>query len=187
MTWRQLPNALTLARIALLLPLVLSMRAGSHGAAFALLLVAALTDVLDGALARRYGWQTRLGGLLDPIADKLLVAACFVGLWSVGLVPGWLLALVLARDAVIVGGAIAYQALVAPVPPAPSILGKTTTAVQLAYVGGGFLHLLGWGWAGGDAGLAAAAAVATLTAASGLQYIHIWGRRAWRARPAGRR
>lgn len=152
MTWRHLPNALTLARIALLLPLVGLMQAGSHRAAFALVLLAAATDVLDGALARRYGWQTRLGGLLDPIADKLLMAACFVGLWSAGFVPGWLLVLVLARDAAIVGGALAYQALVAPVPAEPSRLGKATTAVQLLYVCAGFVHLLGWRWAGAEAG-----------------------------------
>ena len=96
-----LPNALTLLRIFLvpLLVVVLLTRIEGHvylGAA--IFLVAVLTDYLDGFFARRRNEVTRLGILLDPLADKLLTAAAFLSLVEMGLVPAWVVMIVLARE-----------------------------------------------------------------------------------------
>ena len=64
-------------------------------------LVAGASDALDGALAKRFGWRSRTGALLDPLADKLLLCVGFLGLWLGGAMPGWLVALVFARDLIV--------------------------------------------------------------------------------------
>jgi cardiolipin synthase len=178
-----LPNLLTIARIALVPPLLVLMHSGSYFHAFWIFVLAAISDVLDGALARRFGWESRLGGLLDPLADKFLVAAGFVGLWFAGVAPGWLLLLVLGRDLVIIAGAFAYQGLVAVLQPAPTRLGKLTTLVQLCAVLLGFGHLL-LGHGDARAVLVVSLLVAAFTLASGLHYVVTWSRRAWQMRHA---
>src|SRR5206468_3111337 len=89
---------------------------------------------IDGFLARRYGWQTELGGLLDPIADKLLLATLFVTLALLGSVPVWLTAVVIARDVIIVLGAAAYRIVLGPVVGRPSRVSKLNTVCQAAYI-----------------------------------------------------
>jgi CDP-diacylglycerol--glycerol-3-phosphate 3-phosphatidyltransferase len=101
-----LPNALTLLRIFLvpLLVVVLLTRFEGHvylGAG--IFLLAVLTDYLDGFFARRRNEVTRLGILLDPLADKLLTAAAFLSLVEMGLVPAWAVMIVLARELVVTG------------------------------------------------------------------------------------
>jgi CDP-diacylglycerol--glycerol-3-phosphate 3-phosphatidyltransferase len=101
-----LPNALTLLRIFLvpLLVVVLLTRFEGHvylGAG--IFLLAVLTDYLDGFFARRRNEVTRLGILLDPLADKLLTAAAFLPLVEMGLVPAWAVMIVLARELVVTG------------------------------------------------------------------------------------
>jgi cardiolipin synthase (CMP-forming) len=179
MSWRQLPNALTAMRIGLT-PLLYGTIANEQPRhALVLLLVAAVSDALDGFLARRYGWQTRLGGLLDPLADKLLLNAAFLGLWMAGTLPGWLVLLVFGRDLVIVAGALAYHRLIDRLQPEPSPLGKLNTGVQIGFVLLVLLQL-GFGWLPADALPYAIAAVAAVTAGSGADYVLRWGRRAWR-------
>ena len=188
MNWRHLPNIISAARMALVLPLVWLVEAAEFRAAFWVALAAGVSDALDGALAKGFGWQSRLGGLLDPIADKLLIAGCYVGLWGVGILPGWLLALVAGRDVVIVVGAFAYHGLVAPLEAQPTPASKATTAAQIA-LALGLLTALAWPalrpapafW---DVALLF---VAALTVASGLEYVWRWGGRAWRARRTGGR
>lgn len=150
-----------------------------------LALLAGLSDALDGLLAKRFGWFTRLGGLLDPIADKLLLAAGFVGLWLGGHVPGWLLGLVLARDVVIVVGAVAWSVLIDRVVAEPSRLSKANTAIQIGYV----LWLLGSLAfpAVPDAGQQYGAwLVAAFTLASGLDYVWRWSALARKVHKEGR-
>ena len=178
-----LPNAITLARMLMAPPLSWLILEGRDASALALALVAGLSDAVDGLLAKRFGWQSRLGGLLDPIADKLMLLGCFVALGVAEALPWWLVALVVGRDVVIVAGALAYHRLVGPLVAAPSGLSKVTTAAQIALV---LLVLVDRldrvvlpGWI--DAGTALL--VAALTAASGLHYVTTWGaraRRAWR-------
>ena len=92
MSWSWLPNAITLARVLASLPLLWLLMRGEYVAAFWLALVAGASDAIDGILAKSMGWQSVLGGILDPIADKLLLSVCFFGLWwSQQVPPGWLL------------------------------------------------------------------------------------------------
>jgi cardiolipin synthase len=129
-----IPNLICVLRILLVPPLAILLLAARYREALALIVVAGLSDGLDGFLAKRYHWQSRLGGLLDPLADKLLLTVTFVALAIQGLVPVWLAALVIARDVVIVSGGVAYQWLVAPVQPEPSLVSKLNTAMQLLFL-----------------------------------------------------
>ena len=113
---RWLPNAISILRILLILPILELIVRGNYHAALLLFFIAGFSDGLDGYLAVRFNWQSRLGGLLDPVADKLLVAGMFITLAWIGLIPVWLASVVIARDVIIVGGALAYNFLVGPVP-----------------------------------------------------------------------
>lgn len=125
--WRHLPNALTLLRLLAALPIAALAAVGEARLALWLFAAAGISDALDGWLAKRNGWQSRLGGLLDPIADKTLVLALCAALAWHGDLPWWLLLLVLLRDAVIVSGAVCFHLRYAPLEAAPSVLGKLTT------------------------------------------------------------
>ncbi|HET6604973.1 MAG TPA: CDP-alcohol phosphatidyltransferase family protein [Xanthomonadaceae bacterium] len=187
MSWRQLPNAITLLRIASVAPIVWLLRAGEYRIAFWVALAAGASDGLDGWLAKRFDWRTRLGGLLDPVADKLLLNACYLGLWGAGHVPTWLAVLIVGRDLVIFGGAVGYHWLIAPLKANPTLLSKATTLAQIVLLVAWLLDLaylpLGEGTL-----LAGAALVAALTAASGIDYVLRWSLRAWRqARARGNR
>src|SRR5690348_2189314 len=75
---RHLPNLICLLRIALVWPIVAALWVGRDSLALALFVIAAVSDALDGYLAKRFGWQSRLGKVLDPLADKLLLVAVFI-------------------------------------------------------------------------------------------------------------
>jgi cardiolipin synthase len=178
-----IPNAITLARMAMAAPLAWLILAEAHVAALTLALVAGFSDALDGLLAKRFGWQSRLGGLLDPLADKLMLLACFVALALTEALPAWVTLLVIGRDLVIVAGAVAYHNLVGPLNAAPSAISKLTTVLQIVLVlvvlvdGLAAVALPGWSLAG----LIVATAAATV--ASGVHYVISWtlkARRAWR-------
>ena len=131
---RHLPNLITLLRMLLVVPLCWLIADGHYDGALVVAAIAGLSDAVDGFLAKRYGWQSWLGGILDPIADKLLLMAGFLWLAFAGDVPGWLAALVIGRDLVIVGGAVAYYYLIGRFDAAPSRLSKLTTLVQIVFV-----------------------------------------------------
>jgi cardiolipin synthase len=181
---RQLPNTITVARM-LMVPLLLwCLHTGDYVAALWIALTAGVSVALDGWLAKLFGWQTWVGGVLDPIADKLLLDASFVGLWLANAVPGWLAALVVGRDVVIVSGASAYHFLIGKVTGQPTLLSKLTTVVQIAFV---LALLVGLAWRPlpQEVTLVAAVLVAALTFASGIDYVVRWGlraRNAWSAR-----
>src|SRR5271156_4710751 len=106
---RHLPNVITASRILLVVPIALALANHQLVTTIALFGVAALSDAADGFLAKRFGWQTELGAVLDPAADKLLLATVFVVLAYLRLIPLWLMAAALARDAIIVLGALLYR------------------------------------------------------------------------------
>jgi cardiolipin synthase len=181
MTRRDIPNAITIGRMVMALPLLWLLVEGEFRWALGLALVAGLSDGVDGFLAKRYGWQSELGGLLDPLADKLLLCACFLGLWLSEQLPTWLVAVVLGRDLVILAGARVWWSMHGRFRAEPSGISKATTLLQLVLVAlvmaqPAGIHVL----AGAIPPLVFATALVTV--ASGLDYIVRYGRKAWRQR-----
>jgi cardiolipin synthase (CMP-forming) len=131
---RQLPNLISGLRILLVAPIAVALLHRRWPAAIVLLGVAAVSDGADGFLAKRYGWQSPLGALLDPAADKLLVAAVFVALAAQGSVPVWLAASAVGRDLVIVAGALAYRLRFGPLCVRPTVASKINTLCQLLFL-----------------------------------------------------
>jgi cardiolipin synthase len=166
-------------RIALVAPILMLILQGSFGWALALFWLAGFSDGVDGYLAKRFNWHTRLGALLDPIADKLLVAGLFITLAYTGDIPIWLAATVILRDAVIVAGATAYNFLVRPVQGEPTRVSKLNTALQLL-----FLLLVisraGFGWPDEISITVLGASVLITVVISGVDYVWSWTRRARR-------
>lgn len=183
--WRHLPNALTVLRMVLVVPLAWMIREMRYDEAVVVAAVAGLTDALDGFLAKHLGWQSWLGGVLDPIADKLMLVACFVTLGLVGAHPDWLTWLVVGRDVVIVAGAVAWHNLIGRIQAQPTRLSKLTTVVQIVYVLAQLLHLSHWLDLPPRLLEALIVVTAVLTAVSGLQYVLVWSRKALRWRKAG--
>ena len=176
--WHHLPNLISGLRLLLVWPVFWLI--GEHEYANALLIaaMAGASDAIDGYLAKRYAWQSRLGGLLDPLADKMLLLACFSGLVIVDALPVWLLVLVIGRDLLIVGGAVAYHNLIGAFDAQPSRLSKLTTLVQILCVLGELLRLAWLPALPGHAVMLYATAV--LTVLSGLHYVITWSARARR-------
>ena len=127
---RSLPNLLSLSRLALALPAIYAILSGAWRAAAALLLAGALSDVLDGFLARRWGAASRLGAYLDPIADKVLLNGTFLGLGVAGALPWWLVGLVFGRDVLILAAALVMMRWRGRRDFPPSAWGKLSTVIQ---------------------------------------------------------
>ena len=188
MSLRWLPNAVTIGRMVLALPLLWALTSAQFALAFWLAVVAGVSDAIDGFLAKRYRWDSQAGGLLDPLADKLLLGVCFVGLWWSAHLPGWLVALVLGRDAVIVAGALVWWRTLGPFAAAPTQLSKLNTLLQIVVVAAvlfdaAFAASLPAGEGRGAGPLplvwlqALLLACAALTAASGVDYVVRYGAR----------
>lgn len=179
--FRHLPNLITALRMVLVVPLCWLIDAGRYDEALLVVAVAGLSDALDGFLAKRFGWQTWIGGMLDPIADKLLLMAAFVWLALAGELPVWLAALVVGRDLAIVLGAIAYHHLIGRFDAAPSRLSKLTTVIQILFVLALLLRLSQWVEMPALLRTILIAVTAGFTLASGLHYVLVWGARARRS------
>lgn len=175
MSLRWLPNAISLMRIVLVVPILMYIVDGRYGLALILFFVAGFSDGIDGFLAKRFDWHTRIGALLDPIADKLLVGGTFITLVFTGLIPVWLAVLVIFRDVVIVGGATAYNFLVRPVEGEPTRISKLNTALQLLFVVF-TLSQAGFGWPDQIAVTVIGAGVLVTVVISGIDYVWSWAR-----------
>ncbi len=130
-----LPNILTLARILmvpLLVVVLLTKFEGKEFVGLAVFLVAALTDVLDGYIARKYGLITPLGKLLDPAADKILTSAAFISLVELGIAPAWMVVTIIAREFAI--STLRTVAAVDQVVIAASWSGKVKTISQVVAI-----------------------------------------------------
>lgn len=172
-----LPNLLTLLRLFLVPVLFYALMEGLHGWALAIFLLAGMSDGLDGWIARRFHQQTRLGAILDPIADKTLVVTAVITLTWLGYLPLWLTIAIISRDILIVGGAIGYQLLIGALDVKPTRLSKVNTAAQFALIV--IVLMQGAGiWQGKTLLHGLFGLVFATTVASGLQYVWIWGRRA---------
>lgn len=176
-----IPNLICVMRILLVAPIVMSLLDRNYLQALMLIVIAGVSDGLDGWLARRYDWTSRIGGLLDPLADKLLFVSVFASLSYSGLVPLWLFAVVIGRDVVIVAGAAAYEFLIGPVEPRPSRVGKFNTVMALIYL---FFVMTSqvWGWPPEVSILLTGAGVFVVSLVSGLDYVLTWSRLAVRTR-----
>jgi cardiolipin synthase len=129
-----LPNILTILRI-LLIPVFINLLIYHYdGWALAVFLAAALTDSLDGLIARVANQRTRLGTYLDPMADKLLLTASFLALAILQIIPVWSAVIVVSRDLILILGALILHLTQTQMEILPTSLGKSTTALQLIYV-----------------------------------------------------
>lgn len=161
-------------------PIVWLLLSGQYVWVLLMFLFAGFTDGLDGFLAKRFDWRSRLGGILDPLADKLLLTSSFLTLTYIGIAPVWLLIVVVARDVIIVAGAVSYRVFIGDFEASPTLISKANSALQLLYVlaavadagfdmpGRPVVNLVGYG-------------VLATTAVSGIDYMVTWGVRAWRA------
>ena len=168
-------NQLTILRMALAPGLLVLVLSREHAWALAVFVIAALTDLLDGLIARRGHQSTALGAVLDPIADKLLMASTYVALtWSGGLpcrVPAWLTVVLLSRDAAIVVSVAAINLALGRRLFYPTLLGKLSTISQSLTAGVALLsNAMGecFSWTGLLYRLTLA-----LTVASALQYVYL--------------
>ena len=163
-----LANWLTILRIVLIpvfVSLLVYRRPGSALLAFA---AAAVTDLLDGYVARRHGSQSRLGAFLDPLADKLLLVSSFITLTYLKVLPFWITAVVLTRDVILIVGTLLIHMLGARVYPRPTSLGKAATFFQVVTV---LAALLGRAYGGPSILNVMVVLAAFVTIASGLQYM----------------
>jgi cardiolipin synthase len=129
-----IPNLICLLRIALTVPIVILLAEGRYRETLVLFAVAAISDMLDGYLAKTFGWTSEVGKFLDPFADKLLLVSVFITLAVIGLVPVWLAAIAVLRDVIIGAGAGVYKLLFGPVEGRPTVPSKLNTLVQLLFV-----------------------------------------------------
>ena len=137
MSFSMLPNALSIIRIILTVPIVIALLKGQYLLSILLFLLAGVTDALDGWIAKQFSFQSRLGSILDPVADKILLTCTFVSLYWVGILPLWLLLLICVRDVIIVAGALGY--FLGEISGAndllkPTLISKFNTVLQIVLV-----------------------------------------------------
>jgi cardiolipin synthase len=174
---RQLPNLICVARILLIVPVAMSLYHGDFRLTLLLFGIAAFSDALDGFLAKRFGWATELGRILDPLADKLLLVTVFIMLAVLGYTPLWLSGIVVLRDVVIGVGAVSYRYFFGRLHGRPTGVSKLNTALQLLYVLATVAHL-GLDWPSAAVTLMLGAAVFVTTVISGIDYTKTYIRRA---------
>lgn len=172
-----LPNIISTLRILLVPPVVLTMLEQRWGVALPLFLIAGLSDGLDGFLARRYHWTSRLGAILDPIGDKLLMVSSYLVLGWLAILPLWLVVLVILRDVIIMTGTVIYRYFIGIVEFEPILLSKINTICQILLVTLTLCLLAGLEiLAGLQTFLIYTVLVTTIS--SGVAYVVLWGRRA---------
>ena len=129
-----IPNSLTILRI-LLIPCYIGLLVyGRFNLALIVLVVAGITDALDGAIARVKNQHTRLGAVLDPLADKLLLTSGFITLSLIQVIPSWVTIIVVSRDVILMLGTAVAHFADSRVDITPTFLGKGTTFLQLSYI-----------------------------------------------------
>jgi cardiolipin synthase len=130
--WVNLPNLFTSLRIVAMPFIALAVLSGRHVAALALFLAAGITDLVDGALARRLNCATQAGAYLDPVADKVLLGGVYLTLAFARIVPWWFVALVFGRDLYILAAAGLIMLTTAHRKFPPSRWGKYSTFFQIS-------------------------------------------------------
>ncbi len=174
---KDIPNIISVLRVVMTIPIIYLLITKDFSNALILFAIAGASDALDGFLAKHYHWESHLGGLLDPLADKTLLVACYLVLGAIGELPIELVMVVMLRDLIIIGGAFLYHYSVEELEANPSLVSKFNTLIQILLVlavvmNAGPLQLpelLIQGLIG---------LTFITTIASGVNYIWVWGRRA---------
>lgn len=117
--------------MALVVPVIWTIVQHDDAAAVVLIFVAGLSDVLDGLLAKRMHWTTTFGAAFDPLADKVFMGGSFIAAVWAALIPVWIAVIVVARDTIIVAGALMYRWRFGSFKPQPSVLSKVNTGLQI--------------------------------------------------------
>jgi cardiolipin synthase len=174
---RHIPNALCILRMLLVVPIAWLLNAGEYQLTLWVFAFAGFTDGLDGFLAKRCGWMSELGKILDPLADKILLVSVFITLAALGIVPVWLAVTAVLRDVTITAGAISYNALYGYPHGKPTLISKINTLCQIFYL------LLAVAAKAGDwcpemALLILGALVFVTTIVSGIDYVVTYSRKA---------
>ncbi len=129
-----IPNLLTIVRIALVYPILNNIYLGNFEISIIYFVVASVTDGLDGFIARKMNWQTELGTLLDPVADKILLSGSIFILWLNQYIPFYIFVIFFSRDVAILLGAAIRMTVIESDTPTPNFLGKLTTTLQIIYI-----------------------------------------------------
>ena len=129
-----IPNLLTIVRIALVYPILNNIYLGNFEISIIYFIVASITDGLDGFIARKMNWQTELGTLLDPVADKILLSGSIFILWLNQYIPFYIFVIFFSRDIAILLGAAIRMTIIQSDTPTPNFLGKLTTTLQIIYI-----------------------------------------------------
>lgn len=176
-----IPNILTILRIILVFPTGWCIMQGWFIWALTLFFFAGVSDLADGYLARTYGWVSRLGSILDPAADKVLMTVSYFAMAWQELIPWWLFYVVVGRDILIVAGALAYQMVTRSLTMEPLLISKLNTAAQMMLI----LYML-WQsvflWFPDWMTTMAIYGVLLTSLASGIMYVAEWAKRTGRFR-----
>jgi cardiolipin synthase len=170
-----IPNLITLGRILLVPVIVWAIASGAMWIAFVLFLGAGLSDAVDGYLAKRFHMTTELGAYLDPLADKALIVSIYIALGVNGLIPGWLVILVVSRDIMIVGAVMLSWLVGTPIKVKPLLVSKLNTVAQIVFACV-VLGTLGFGYPLPTLSLILMGVVAVLTLLSVAAYVAEWVR-----------
>lgn len=130
----QIPNAISCLRIALIWPFLTSLLNQNYEMAFIVFAIAGLSDGLDGYVARRFDWTSRLGRFFDAIADKLLLLTSFIALVYLNKLPLWVISILISRDIYIMIGACVYYCLFNKLDLKPSFIGKVSISLQIILI-----------------------------------------------------
>lgn len=168
-----IPNLISVVRLLLVPLTVWLLISGAYGYAFTTFVVAGVSDGIDGYLARRFDWRSKLGSYLDPLADKALLVSVFVTLGFLKLIPAWLVIVVVSRDALIIGAVLLSRLIDHPVRVRPLMVSKVNTVAQIVFV----VVVLGTAALGKPLDMPVdwgSIPVALLTALSGAAYLASW-------------
>lgn len=167
-----LPNFLTFLRI-IAVPVFLILISNQHyGAGLVLFLAAGITDTVDGVLARLTDSKSDLGASLDPLADKLLLVSSFVTLAWLGVIPSWLMILVLTRDVVILAGYLVIYFVSTPIQVNPTSVSKLNTFFEMLTIGFALVTLARPDMSMGRVNLVAWYCTAATVTISGVHYVY---------------
>jgi cardiolipin synthase (CMP-forming) len=170
-----IPNIITLGRILAVPFIVWAIASNQMEIAFAIFIIAGVSDAVDGFLAKRFNMSSELGALLDPVADKALLVSIYMALGIWGAIPRWIVILVVSRDIMIVGAVIVSWLYGKPIPMKPLMVSKLNTVAQVGFAAL-VLGSLGFGFDSAPYDLVLMALVTIFTLLSVSFYLVEWAR-----------